>query len=159
VIDILRLTVGVIGAGAFAGFALAAALARVHFTIALYVFGACVAASIAVLAFGAPSNAIGAVALGGVAFAILGALILLTARASGKGRTRRNFAALALGVLLLAAIGWAAPDLAVVAPSQASQPASAGLPLALLILVGAAGAFALLGFGERAVFARNADED
>lgn len=157
-LDGARMALAALSAAAVLGFAIAAAAARLHFQIALCAFLALLAAAASAASFGAPLIAAALALAAGVGFAVSAAFILLTAPATAP--RRRKLGALFVAALLIAALGWAGRDLAaarMAAPS--GQEALLSPPIALALLVAAIAAYALLGFGERAVFTRRSGDE
>jgi hypothetical protein len=158
--------------------AIAAALMRSIFAMAIFVLAASVAVGTGALALDAPSVALAAIVVGCFAFVMLAGTILLTARAA-RARPLLGLApGAALAILIAGGLFWAAPDIGraellarnpgvastsqgevrKVGPSSTNPPAqSEALLLGALALAGGMSAYGLLGFGERAAFAQRRD--
>jgi hypothetical protein len=159
--------------------AIAAALMRSIFAMAIFVLVASVAAGTGALALGAPLVALAAVVVGGFAFVMFAGTILLTARAARARRLLGLAPGAALAILIAGGLIWAAPDIGRDAlasapnpgaasasrnevrkkgPSSTNPPAqSEALLLGALALAGGLSVYGLLGFGERAAFAQRRD--
>ncbi|MBI1185781.1 MAG: hypothetical protein GC206_00315 [Alphaproteobacteria bacterium] len=155
-LDGARLVLAALGAVAMAAFSVAAATARLPLQIALCTFFAAIAAAMCAAALGVASIALALVAGAGATFAVAASLIVLPA-APAMQRARR-MGSRAGAALIAAALAWAAQDVAPTSgPPQSLAQAAA--PAALALLAAAIGAYALMGFGERAVFAQHRGDD
>jgi hypothetical protein len=135
-----------------------AAWMRSVFAAAAFALVGSLAAGAGALTLGSPSIALAIVVVGGgFAFAMLAGSILLTARAVVARPLVPRAIGGALGALVVLALLWVAPDVEGGRGAPVHPAYSDYLLIGMMALVGGAAAHGLLGFGERAAFARRRD--
>ncbi|MGE0046043.1 MAG: hypothetical protein AB7J28_14460 [Hyphomonadaceae bacterium] len=141
-------------AALFIAAALGAALMRPFFPIGAFVLIVFCAAALAALLLSAPPVALMLAVLGALASVALFGAALLSARPARAIRLTRALPGAIAAALAGAAILWAAPEIAP-APQLDAEALiqSVDVLAALIAFAGAVGAFALLGFGQRGLFA------